>query len=278
MPTELRRLLRGCVHAAKHRQLRSVPEALPYASALIPLDSAEGQRLLQTGTVDQDLIAHLQRQQHPAFCGVATVVTCVRRLHPDQHATQEDVFRPLRERGNFPNPWFAYFGYACGDLFPDAAKIRLNEHLKYDGLPCGAAVALLRAYGLHAVYHPAELAADESGAVQAGNDDEVPGDLQSFEAAVAAAVQGAGTVVVANYFRGALEQRGTGHFAPVGGLHRGGGGSPARMLVLESNSWRYPSLWAPVSTLWRAIATWTPNGRRRGYIVVSRRPPAAADT
>ncbi len=75
-------------------------------------------------------------------------------------------------------------------------------------------------------------------------------------------------LVVANYHRKTLGQKGGGHFSPLAAFHA----QTDRVLVLDVAAHRYPSAWVPVEWLWRAIDT-TDKGaqRQRGIVEVTLR-------
>ena len=70
--------------------------------------------------------------------------------------------------------------------------------------------------------------------------------------------------LLVNYSRLKLGQKrfSGGHYAPVGAVNYG----MDRVLLLEVNQWRYPSVWVNISELWSAIQTQAGNGSWRGYL------------
>jgi hypothetical protein len=70
--------------------------------------------------------------------------------------------------------------------------------------------------------------------------------------------------VLLNVGRQALNQQGSGHFFIFGGSHE----ASDRALLLEVNTWKYPSAWARVPRLHASIQSATPSGQPRGFLVV----------
>ncbi|CAD7937223.1 unnamed protein product [Amoebophrya sp. A25] len=72
--------------------------------------------------------------------------------------------------------------------------------------------------------------------------------------------------VIISYSRQAVGQKhfSGGHVAPLGGYDPG----TDRVLVLEVNSWRYPSCWIPAELLYQGIQTQTSVGIPRGMLKV----------
>ena len=247
-------LYRSVRDAARHKKLRSVANPQEVRERTVALDTPQGQALLADAVVDRRLLACGEAQQHPAFCGIATCTAVLRYFGRDD-AHQQRVFDAFDGAAGFPPVWFRYFGFGFADRLPRAAKAALNHHLKYDGMPLSAATALLtHAHGLGAC---------------TVKDGITPASL--LEEA-AAAVRDPGRVLIANYDRGVLLQRGTGHFAAVAAHHEVSG----RVLLLEVNSYRYPSVWVDAAVLAEAVNTVSPGGTKRGYVCISADAAAAA--
>ena len=72
---------------------------------------------------------------------------------------------------------------------------------------------------------------------------------------------------VINYHRAALEQKGGGHFSPIAAYH-----APTdRVLILDVAAHKYPSVWASLESVWRALDTTDKGaGAQRGFVEVRR--------
>ncbi|CAE7475943.1 PCS3 [Symbiodinium pilosum] len=70
--------------------------------------------------------------------------------------------------------------------------------------------------------------------------------------------------LLVNYSRSAIGQRmfSGGHYAPIAGYNA----KEDKVLLLEVNCWRYPSVWVDLPSLWLAIQTQVANGNWRGYL------------
>ncbi|CAD7942196.1 unnamed protein product [Amoebophrya sp. A120] len=73
-------------------------------------------------------------------------------------------------------------------------------------------------------------------------------------------------LAIVSYSRTAVGQKhfSGGHVAPIGGYDP----ENDRVLILEVNVWRYPSVWIPTELLWRGIRTTTAVGISRGLLKV----------
>ena len=73
-------------------------------------------------------------------------------------------------------------------------------------------------------------------------------------------------VLVANYSRKTLKQTGDGHFSPIAGYHA----NKDLVLILDTARFKYPSHWVPLTLLFSAMQRADSEGRKRGYVVLSR--------
>ena len=242
-------LYRSLRDSAKHKKLISKSDRQPSSDVLTEIESKEGQLLVESvkgKLINKKLLQSLEPQQHPAFCGLAT--TCVTLRGLGMEVTQEGIFNGLDTTG-YPLIWFDYFGFGFADWFPHTMKISLNHLLKYDGLPLSAANALMRHYGLTVEMYKQPVSKEDL--------------VQHLRESLLSESE---SVVVVNYSRPAVKQRGTGHFAPVAAF------SPNydSCLLLEVNSWRYSSVWVKLDVIIKAMNTTSPGGTRRGYMKISK--------
>ncbi|KAJ9463365.1 Glutathione gamma-glutamylcysteinyltransferase [Diplonema papillatum] len=233
--------------AWRHKRLASRLDRQPLPAQLTDAESEAGRELFEGSARNACLAACFEKQQHPAFCGLATCCVVLRSL--GVHVTQASIFDVLSPE--FPEQWFAFFGFAFADRLPQAVKVALNEHLKYDGLPLNAARRLLEAHGMRV---------DTVGCSAGVTAESLLRDLRPT------LHDGSRVVLVANYDRPTLGQRGTGHFAPVAAYHE----AARKCLVLDVNWYRYPSVWLDVELLVQAFQPLSPGGTRRGYMLVSK--------
>ena len=247
-------LFRSFRDARKHKLLKSRVDLQEVHEHTVPLESAQGQSLLQGCTlVNTDLLSRVQAQEHPAFCGVANCTLILQ--HFGRHVTQQGLFAPFTH--SMPAVWFRHFGFGFCDYLPTFLKCRLNAHLRFDGLPMNAAVTLLsESYNLD---------------VQRVDKDGISVEGLRADVLRALSVVGGGgvgetprTVLLTNYDRAVMLQRGTGHFAAVAAYNA----EEDMCLLLEVNSFRYPHVFVKTERLVDAIATISPGGTRRGYLNV----------
>lgn len=164
------------------------------------------------------------------------------------------------------------------DKLPAVLKHRLLRHLQYDGVPMTVLAEWFRiqGYGAEVVSAGAVnldvFRADVERAFRADVKFEgAPGSNPSAAALSDVHDHGEATLLLmVNYSRSALGQRmfSDGHYAPVAGLHPG----LDKVLLLEVNSRRYPSVWVDVSHLWAAVHTRVGNGAWRGYLRILEPP------
>ena len=77
-------------------------------------------------------------------------------------------------------------------------------------------------------------------------------------------------LLVVNYQRKRLGQKGGGHFSPLAAYH----GPSDHVLILDVAQHRYPSVWVPLEMLWHAMNTHdSDSGLTRGFVEISTRMP-----
>jgi hypothetical protein len=143
------------------------------------------------------------------------------------------------------------------DRLPDWLRTELTAFVKYDGLPLGAVREIMNTQGLEAELFCGSQVSESM----------LRGILEE-------AAESDNMYVLLNVGRRALGQRGDGHFFLLGGIHR----ESDRALLLEVNTWRYPSVWARVPELHASVQTTTMSGQPRGFLVVRRADDAHAET
>lgn len=203
---------------------------------LIPLESAEGQRLLdevQGRAQGLEALRAAWVPQLPAHCGAASAVTVMNALDPGLRLTQDSLFTP--ETDHIITQETVYdIGFTNDEL---VAMIKARSGLEATNFRAGSAS------GEHTV--------DEF-----------------IEALLAADADPGSAVIVQLAYNHLRTGRNTGgHFSPVAAYHA----EREMALFLEVAS-RRPMLWIPVRDLYAAMAQTDPtDGRNRGWIVVRRR-------
>ena len=136
-------------------------------------------------------------------------------------------------------------------------KASLAEHISFAGLPGAALAELLSLHGHFARF--------VEGLPGLEAEERFLSDLKRCLASLDKT--DCQERMLVSFGRESMGMIGSGHFAPVAGFHP----QNSRVLLLESNSWRYPEKqWVSIHRLWKACCTTTGYGFRRGYILVSR--------
>uniref|UniRef100_A0A7S4UP31 glutathione gamma-glutamylcysteinyltransferase n=1 Tax=Alexandrium monilatum TaxID=311494 RepID=A0A7S4UP31_9DINO len=262
----LRRLWRSFRDATRHRRLAppSKPEHFPLPAELETLESEQGQLWAKEAVVDDRLVRSLQVQGHPAFCGIASATTITEATQVGV-SDQRNFADAFGEAPCWP-PVFSHYGFGCLEPLPAHAKHLLLRHLQYDGVPLSLIGEWFRVQG----YGAEAVSAGDSDIAAFRSD-----VLTVFPSSAAELPPAARRYLMVNYSRQVVGQRmfSGGHYAPLGGYHRG----LDKVLVLDVNSWRYPSVWVDLPLLWAAVHTRVGNGSWRGYLRVAgpRAAPAA---
>jgi glutathione gamma-glutamylcysteinyltransferase len=163
----------------------------PLPAGLVALDTPDGRALFAEALADGTagaffpLVAQLQTQGDPAWCGLGSLVTTLNALEIDPGRTWKGPWRHFSEE----------LLICCKTV----------EVATVDGLALPEVECLARCNGANVQR------------VHAG-----PDDLQRFRAELAASAAGDGSFVVVNYLRSTLGQTGAGHFSPIGAVHRQG--------------------------------------------------------
>ncbi|CAL1155189.1 unnamed protein product [Cladocopium goreaui] len=171
-------------------------------------------------------------------------------------AEQKRFVEIFRQAVAWP-PVMACYGLDALDSLPGMLKYWLLSHLQYDGAPLALLAEWLRLLDFDVQIK------------SAGNLDE-----DAFRADVAECFPSLDrgdpwprNYILVNYSRSVVGQRmfSGGHYAPIGAFHQ----EEDKVLLLEVNSWRYPSVWVDLPLLWQATHTQVGNGTWRGYLRIS---------
>mmetsp|Transcript_43768 Transcript_43768/g.101093 ORF Transcript_43768/g.101093 Transcript_43768/m.101093 type:complete len:288 (-) Transcript_43768:98-961(-) len=265
---------RSVCDARKHKRLPLLNAATPrfaVPDGLLPLDAETGKQLASQALVAPELLAAVQRQEHPAFCAAAaaTSVTAAHNTGIVSQWNMVEAFQKAKARHVF-----SHYGWHILDWLPDAVRYPLLRHLLFDGMPMALLAEWFRCQG-----YLAKVVSGEFTTAETLRED----ILQAFsparagEGAAGSSLRGTGfrKYIIVNYSRTAMGQRmfSGGHYAPVGGFHAG----DDKVLLLEVNSFRYPSVWVDVRMLANAVATKVNSGKTwRGYLCITC-PPDAGD-
>ena len=262
--THFRTLDCSCLH----------PAELP--SHILSAETAAGRAITETAEQQDDVLAaHGQRQAHPAWCWRATAAAVLNAFASDHHAAhsmtvvdggfgglrrtfdQTEILEPI-ESGQMNHSIFSGLHLPFLDnlnLSPELQRYLL-EHLSLAGMAPRALAELLVLHGHDVKF--VEAVSSDSGEL------EFRSTLKECMDSIGSSSRRTKRMLV-SYSRVSLDMLGGGHFAPVAGCNSG----EDRVLLLESNSWRYPKKqWVQTRRLWEACCTRTGYGFARGYIVV----------
>ena len=196
------------------------------------------------------LCGAFETQAEPAFCGLGALTSVLNALGVDPG-------RPWLSPASGQETVWRWFGDTMLDCCKPLDEIRA-EGLTLDQVAClarcnGAAVEVGRERSLEDFREAVRAACAESEASASAPED------REF--------------MVASYDRGALNQTGTGHFAPVAAFAPAGPHSPEdQVLLFDVAKFKYPPHWVPLEALHNAMKAPDPaTGRPRGYLLLRRR-------
>jgi glutathione-S-conjugate glycine hydrolase len=218
--------------------MRTVP------ASLIPLDTAEGRRLLFGSEAHGSflpLAAHFLTQDTQTYCGVASIAMVLNAMTVPAPTTSDYAPHRLFTQDNL------FSGRTDGIISAD--------RVARQGMSLRQVAQILRAYGVEA---EALLASDSN--------------VNAFRDLAVEALQGADRHVIVNYARSALGQDAIGHISPLGAYDA----DSDRFLVLDVARYKYPPVWVETTALFAAMAA-TVDGldRSRGFVLVRRQGAAA---
>ncbi|PAA59164.1 hypothetical protein BOX15_Mlig020492g2, partial [Macrostomum lignano] len=210
----------------------------PLPSNCIAFSSAEGkaifQEALKTGNMEGyfRLASQFVTQDHPAYCGLATLVMCLNSLEVD----------PGRV---WKGPW-RWFHEEMLDCCVPLSKVRSS------GITMSEFICLAECNSLQVEQL---VVATEAASIE------------EFERAAQVCSQSEEKILVVSYGRQGLDQTGDGHFAPIGGYHP----ERRLLLVMDTARFKYPAHWVPLERMWTALHYPDPvTGHPRGYCILTR--------
>lgn len=205
-----------------------VTEILPLPASHIGVNTEEGARLLKTGIRDDYVqLASVFKAQQ--YRSYCGVATGVMTVNALLGPTTVDQ-----------DNWFS-----------DAvATHRSQWDTFFGGMTLAEFSGMLASFGLNSKHH------------HGGQ-----GTLDDFRALVRKNLADKQDVLVVNYSRKSLEQKGWGHFSPLAAYHP----ETDRVLILDVGAHKYEPSWVKLEKLWSAMATRdSDSGKNRGYVVVYR--------
>jgi len=215
-------------------------ETLPLPSGLIALDSDQGQGLFFAAEVNKayfPLSLHFVTQDHPAFCGPASIAMVLNALHVSRPPSKLTLGLGLYDQENI------------FDARSEAIKSR--SAVMQSGMTLGELGAILAAHDLKVVVHHA---GDSS--------------LDEFRRLAVIELKSKDRFVLVNYLRSAIGQSSMGHISPLAAYDR----DSDRFLILDVSRYKYPPVWVEAAALFAAMNTGDKdsNSQTRGYVIVGR--------
>lgn len=213
-------------------------ETLPLPEGLIALQSERGEALLFEAEARADytaLSAHFVTQQHPAFCGPATIAMVLNALDIPRPPSDMTLGLGMFDQDNLFN------------ASAEAAKPRAE--ILQNGMTLDELGAVLAAYNLTVEVRHAE----ES-------------DVDAFREAAIAGLGDKDAFVLVNYLRSAIGQEKGGHISPLAAYDA----DTDRFLILDVSRYKYPPIWVEAAALFEAMNTPDADNanRSRGFVIV----------
>jgi hypothetical protein len=219
---------------------QSAAETLPLPDSLIALQSDKGEELLFGAESRSDytpLSLHFVTQQHPAFCGPATIAMVLNALDVPRPPSDMTLGLGLFDQDNIFN------------ARAEAAK--LKAEILRNGMTLDELGAVLATYDLDVQVTHAE---DSS--------------LDAFRDLAVAELGGPDGFVLVNYLRAAIGQEKGGHISPLAAYDA----DTDRFLILDVSRYKYPPVWVEAAALFDSMNTPDADndGKSRGFVVVGR--------
>jgi hypothetical protein len=259
-------VLLGLVSCATGDPKTAAPPAASAPTSLITLDSDDGQRLLFGSTAHRaygPLSIHFVTQQHPAYCGVATMAMLLNAMGIDAPVL----------------PGFESHRQFNQDNVLDATTeaVLPRSVLVEEGMTLEQFARLLEARATSAIA--------EGSATRRGSGDAIPvtaasasravttvvrhaddSSVDRFRREASAALAAPGQHVAVNYLRSMIGQGQGGHISPLAAYDA----ASDRFLILDVARYRHAPVWVKTADLYAAMNTVdaSADGRRRGYVLV----------
>ena len=166
-----------------------------------------------------------------------------------------------------PQIYRSYCGVASGVMSVNALQRseRLNQSDFFDGRPAHTRSAYRTFFGGMTLGDFEALMTSYSMETQRFHGNEIALDV--FRQRVISNLRNEDDLLVINYARKSIGQKGGGHFSPIAAYH-----SPTdRVLILDVAAHRYPPVWAKLSGVWAAMDTRdSDSGLARGFVEMKR--------
>jgi hypothetical protein len=213
--------------------------ALPLPKNLIAFNSAAGLALLSQSHHKTDfaaLVSDFTTQRGLSWCAVASDVMALNALPIAPPLTPEHAPYRIFEQGNFFNAAslsviVPAYVYAKGVTLAQDAKLLRAHHAKVQ-LVYGSSVSVAQ-----------------------------------FKKAAMSAVSSKKKIILVNFCRKYIHEKGCGHFSPLAAYNK----ASDRFLLLDVARYKYPPVWVSTAALYKAVSTGvdSTSKKSRGYLLVS---------
>lgn len=264
---------------AQHRPTLLFPHELGFCASQQAANQARLFHDNGSSTTSSSSSSHLPSSEQEES---ATNGNRVSRRSPPALMRPQNAFYALFDDETFPAPFFKYCGFPFLDRFPVFLKKTILEKLlMYDGVPIIALQQYFEAQAAAAGCSVGHVGTEHPNhshhrhtASNVVHTEYLSGleDLHSLEQfrEILKTLQSGDDrgqfFAIMSYSRQAVGQKhfSGGHVAPLGGYDE----ASDKVLVLEVNTWRYPSVWMDAETLFNGIRTKTSVGVSRGLLKI----------
>ena len=163
--------------------------------------------------------------------------------------------------------YLSYCGVATGVIAKNALNPSgtVSQADWFDGRPKGTRTRYDTFYGGMTLADFTELVRSHHLKAQASHGGTV--SESSFRERLRTNMANADDVMVINYHRKGVSQKGGGHFSPLAAYHAG----TDRVLIMDVAAHKYPPVWAKVTEVWRALDTVDSDSQKtRGFVEITR--------
>lgn len=181
------------------------------------------------------LINYYETQITNTHCGVASAIMVLNAL---------GIEKPFVERFQYP-----LFTQEEGFFTEEVKKIVQLQHVLNGGMSLNQLAQALETFHISATpFYSTEFSLDD------------------FRHMLETALIEERSFLIANWYRPAIGQIGSGHFSPIGAYNK----STDQILILDVSRYKYLPFWVAAEDLYKSMQPANASGKTRGFILVSR--------
>lgn len=182
------------------------------------------------------LSIYLDTQKEPTYCGVASAIMVLNALEIDRP--------PWKDKSNFKLFMQEHF------FTPEVEQIITKQKAASKGIDLFMLAQAIKTFGV-------------SVELIKGTDL----TLDTLRKTILRTLHTKDTYMIANYYRPAVKQTGTGHFSPIAAYDE----ESDSVLVMDVARYRYPPTWVPLTMLLESMQAFdNESGSARGLLIVSK--------